>query len=50
MSGGLTEKQMLDRIALPSAEMDANDEENRAMQEEINNLYAKIDLGKAISD
>lgn len=39
----LTKQEMLDRINLLSGEMDANDEENKMMQEEITSLYAKID-------
>jgi hypothetical protein len=42
----LTEQQMLDRVELLGDEMDANDEENRAMQSEIDTLYAKIDAAK----
>lgn len=38
-----TKDEMLARISLLSAEMDANDEENMAMQAEIDELYAKID-------
>jgi chaperonin cofactor prefoldin len=41
---GLTTKEEMEaRISLLSDEMDANDEENRAMQAEIDALYAKID-------
>lgn len=39
----MTAQQMQDRIKLLAGEMDANDEENRAMQSEIDTLYAKID-------
>jgi hypothetical protein len=39
----LTKQEMLDRIALLSGEMDANEEENKMMQDEITSLYAKID-------
>lgn len=39
----LTKQQMLDRVAVLSGEIDANEEENRKMQEEITALYASID-------
>lgn len=39
----LTKQQMLDRVAVLSDEIDANEEENRKMQEEITTLYASID-------
>lgn len=39
----LTKQQMLERINLLSSEIDANEEENRYMQNEINSLYARID-------
>ena len=39
----LTKDQMLARIRFLSDEMDARDEENRLMQEEIDVLYAQID-------
>lgn len=39
----LTKQQMLDRVAVLSGEIDANEEENRKMQEEITTLYASID-------
>ena len=45
-SAEMTDEQMLTRINLLSSEMDANDEENREMQKEINSLYAKIDAKK----
>lgn len=38
-----TEQEMLDRVAVLSGEIDANEEENRKMQEEITTLYARID-------
>lgn len=38
----LTKQQMLDRVAVLSSEIDANEEENRKMQEEITTLYASI--------
>jgi len=41
-------EQMLERIAVLSGEIEANLEENRAMQEEIKSLYAKIDSLKQI--
>lgn len=37
---------MLNRVKLLADEMDANDEENRDMQNEIDTLYAKIDAAK----
>lgn len=39
----VTKEEMEARISLLSDEVDANDEENRAMQAEIDALYAKID-------
>ena len=42
-----TREHMLARISLLSDEMDANDEENRAMQTEIDALYEKIDATEA---
>lgn len=39
----MTKQQMLDRVAVLSGEIDANEEENRVMQDEINALYAKLD-------
>lgn len=42
----MTEQETLDRIKVLSNEMDANDEENRVYQAEINSLYAKIDAIK----
>jgi len=41
-----TKAQLLDRVSMLSDEMDANDEENRAMQSEIDGLYAQIDAMK----
>jgi len=41
--GLATKEEMQERIRVLSDEMDANDEENRAMQAEIDVLYAKID-------
>ena len=41
----MTKQEMKDRISLLGGEIDANEEENRVMQEEINSLYAKIDAG-----
>ena len=38
-----TKEEMEERIRVLSDEMDANDEENRSMQAEIDSLYAKID-------
>ena len=46
----MSEAQMLTRIKLLSDEMDANEEENRAMQSEIDTLYAKIDAAKELSN
>lgn len=39
----MTKEEMLARINLLSDEIDANEEENRAMQAEIDSLYARID-------
>lgn len=39
----LTKQEMLERIDLLSGEMNANEEENKVMQDEITSLYAKID-------
>jgi uncharacterized protein (DUF2267 family) len=39
----VTKQEMLDRVRVLSDEMDGNDDENRAMQAEIDALYAKID-------
>ena len=39
----VTKAQLLERVRMLSDEMDANDEENRAMQAEIDGLYAQID-------
>lgn len=44
--GEMTIEQMLARISFLADEMDANDEENRMMQSEINSLYAKIEAAK----
>lgn len=38
-----TKEEMEERIRVLPDEMDANDDENRAMQAEIHTLYAKID-------
>lgn len=43
----MTKEQMLARINLLSDEIDANEEENRAMQAEIDGLYARIDSSPA---
>lgn len=45
----MTEQQMLERIKLLAAEMDENDEENSAMQSEIDALCAKIDAANKLS-
>ncbi|WP_157643312.1 hypothetical protein [Burkholderia ubonensis] len=42
----MTKEQMLARISLLSDEIDANEEENREMQTEIDGLYARIDALK----
>jgi hypothetical protein len=39
----LTKQQMLDRVSVLSDEIDANEEENRVMQAEINDLYRRLD-------
>jgi hypothetical protein len=39
----MTKEQILARISLLSDEMDANEEENRTMQAEIDSLYARVD-------
>ncbi|MDO8729523.1 MAG: hypothetical protein Q7K26_06640 [bacterium] len=46
----MTEQNMQDRIELLSSEMDANDEENRFMQTEIDALYTKIDAAKVATN
>ena len=38
-----TKEQMEARISVLSDEIDANDEENRMMQSEIDDLYKRID-------
>lgn len=42
----MTKDEMLARISVLSDEMDANDEENRTMQAEIDDLYARLDAVK----
>ncbi|WP_155754055.1 hypothetical protein [Burkholderia vietnamiensis] len=42
----LSKEQMLTRISVLSDEMDANEEENRTMQAEIDGLYARLDAMK----
>ncbi|WP_166721897.1 hypothetical protein [Burkholderia sp. Tr-862] len=42
----MTKEQMLARISVLSDEMDANEEENRMMQAEIDDLYARLDATK----
>lgn len=42
----MTKQQMLDRVAVLSSEIDANEDENRAMQAEIDSLYSKIDASE----
>jgi hypothetical protein len=39
----ITKEQMRERIRLLASEINANEEENRDMQAEIDALYAKID-------
>lgn len=39
----MTEQEIRERIRDLSDEMDANDEENRLNQDEINKLYAQLD-------
>jgi len=39
----MTKEQMLSKISQLSDEIDANEEENRAIQEQINQLYVRID-------
>lgn len=46
----MSEQDMKDRIDLLADEMDANDEENRFMQIEIDALYAKIDAAKIVTN
>ncbi|WP_334043577.1 hypothetical protein [Burkholderia ambifaria] len=43
----MTFEQLNARADLLSSEMDANDEENRAYQSEINKIYARIDAMKS---
>ena len=45
----MTKEQMLERISVLAAEMDANEEENRVMQAEIDVLYARIGALKVAS-
>ncbi|WP_258171930.1 hypothetical protein [Burkholderia contaminans] len=42
----MSKEQMLTRISVLSDEMDANEEENRTMQAEIDGLYARLDAMK----
>lgn len=46
----MSEQDMKARIDLLADEMDANDEENRFMQIEIDALYAKIDAAKTVTN
>lgn len=39
----MTKQEKLERISLLADEIDANEEENRFMQEEIDKLYEEID-------
>lgn len=43
----MTIEQLNDRANLLASEMDANDEENRAYQGEIDKIYARIDAWKS---
>lgn len=45
-SGDMTIEQMEARITLLSGEIDANEEENRMMQSEIDGLYMRIEALK----
>lgn len=45
----VNEQQMLCRIELLTAEMDANDEENSVMQSEIDSLHSRINSNKIIN-
>jgi SMC interacting uncharacterized protein involved in chromosome segregation len=42
----MTKDEMLARIKLLSSEIEANEEETRAMQAEIDALFARIDATK----
>jgi peptidoglycan hydrolase CwlO-like protein len=44
--GAMTIEQMEARITLLSGEIDANEEENRMMQSEIDGLYERIEAQK----
>nr|WP_160327497.1 hypothetical protein [Burkholderia ambifaria] len=44
---GMTIAQLNERANLLASEMDANDEENRVYQSEIDKIYARIDLLKS---
>ena len=46
----MTEQDMKDRISSLGSEMDANEEENRFLQTEIDALYVKIDALKAVTN
>jgi pyrroloquinoline quinone (PQQ) biosynthesis protein C len=39
----VTKEEIKERISLLSDEMDANDEENRMMQREVDQLYSMLD-------
>jgi len=43
----ITKKQMLDRARLLESEIYANEEENRFMEQELNQIYDKLDEMKA---
>lgn len=45
----MTEPEMKARISLLAGEMDANEEENKFMQIEIDSLYAKLDAAKTVT-
>jgi hypothetical protein len=43
----MTSEQLAERANVLVPEMDANDDENRVMQAELDSIYAKIDALKA---
>lgn len=43
----MTPEQLTERANVLVSEMDANDEENRVMQAELDSIYAKIDALKS---
>lgn len=46
----MTKQEMLSRIKILSDEIDANEDENRFMRKEIDDLYAKIDAGEFVPE